>query len=144
MSTNMGNLEKLGILVIVILVVVVGVVAITPKSTVDERLYPEELAQVPADPETLVPPGDAKQPTDVWPLPNDPTKGGSGDSVSGTPGLERANAANPVATPPVVVPTFRTVKVRKGDTPVIIAKRELGSGTRYQEILDANPGLIPT
>ncbi|MCE9635496.1 MAG: LysM peptidoglycan-binding domain-containing protein [Planctomycetes bacterium] len=39
---QLGNLEKLGILVIVILVVVVGVVAITPKANVDTALFPDE------------------------------------------------------------------------------------------------------
>ncbi len=51
-SDSMGNLEKLGILVIVILVVVVGVVAITPSDT----LFPETLvADLPGAPGSLEP-----------------------------------------------------------------------------------------
>lgn len=146
-STNMGNLEKLGILVIVILVVVVGVVAITPKSTVDERLMPEmagaEPAQEPEMLEPATPPagGDAAKPVDPWPaadgkpLEQKPLAGGS------APVDPNAKVAADLVPP---APTFRMVKIQKGDTPAKIAKRELGSATRYQEILDANPGLVAT
>ena len=55
---QMGNLEKLGILVIVILVVVVGVVAITPKEQVDSALFaPEDTPGMGGAPEPLDPPG---------------------------------------------------------------------------------------
>ncbi len=146
-STNMGNLEKLGILVIVILVVVVGVVAITPKATVDERLMPEMAAGESAqEPEVLEPvappaPGDPSKPVDPWPTADGrqtelkPLSGGA------APVDPTAKVATDLAPP---APSFRTVKIQKGDTPAKLAKRELGSGTRYQEILDANPGLVAT
>jgi nucleoid-associated protein YgaU len=146
-STNMGNLEKLGILVIVILVVVVGVVAITPKATVDERLMPEMAAgETAQEPEVLEPatppvPGDPTKPVDPWPTADGkqtelkPLAGGP------APVDPTAKAVADLAPP---APSFRTVKILKGDTPAKIAKRELGSATRYQEILDANPGLVAT
>jgi nucleoid-associated protein YgaU len=133
-STNMGNLEKLGILVIVILVVVVGVVAITPKSTVDDRLYaPSETAaatETPLEPATPPaeanpwPPKDGAIVADLRPLPS--------------PGAPATTPALPVA------PTTRTAKVLRGDTLAVIAKRELGSAALYQQVLDANPGLNAT
>jgi nucleoid-associated protein YgaU len=143
----MGNLEKLGILVIVILVVVVGVVAITPKATVDERLMPEMAAGEPAqEPEMLEPvtppaPGDAAKPADPWPA-NDgkqtelkPLNGGA---------VATDTSAKPAPAPVPAAPSFRMVKVRPGDTLALIAKRELGAASRYPEILDANPGLVAT
>lgn len=151
MSTSMGNLEKLGILVIVILVVVVGVVAITPKATVDERLYPDgqkpaEMAKEP-EPLEVTPPGapgangPAAGPTDPWPTAKtttDPLPGPS-DGKSG-PGV--SPAVVPASEPPA--PSFRMVKIQRNDTLASIAKRELGSAARYKEILEANPGLVAT
>lgn len=148
-STNMGNLEKLGILVIVILVVVVGVVAITPKSTVDERLMPEIAAGEPAqEPEVLEPAtppaaGETAKPVDPWPA-------ADGKQTELKPLAGGAVAADPTAkplagpAPATTEPSFRMVKIQKGDTLAVIAKRELGSATRYHEILDANPGLVAT
>jgi nucleoid-associated protein YgaU len=138
-STNMGNLEKLGILVIVILVVVVGVVAITPKSTVDERLYPDgERTEMALAPEVLepVPPATGALAESPW-----PAKEGATASSDLKP-LPAPIA--PTATPVVPEPTFRTVKIQRGDTFAIIAKRELGSSARYKELVDANPGLTAT
>jgi nucleoid-associated protein YgaU len=145
----MGNLEKLGILVIVILVVVVGVVAITPKSTVDERLMPPdgqsatESAKAPEALEPNAPPaaaGDAKAPQDPWPKSD---AAGGQKKLPGTETLAADPASAPSAAAPAdSSPTYRTVKVQAGDTPATIAKRELGSAARYQEILKANPGLV--
>jgi nucleoid-associated protein YgaU len=112
----MGNLEKLGILVIVILVVVVGVVAITPKSTVDERLMPEMAAVEPANaPEPL---DEAAPPADPWP-----------DATKQLPTLDPA------------VSDTRVVKAESDDTFAAIAQRELGTATRYEEIAKLNPTL---
>jgi nucleoid-associated protein YgaU len=125
-STNMGNLEKLGILVIVILVVVVGVVAITPKSTVDERLMPEiAQAAIEAGIEPLDPAGDATKP------PVDPFPGGAMDGA-------QANSLDPAAAP---VETFRIVKAQANDTFATISKRELASAARFTEIAKLNPEL---
>jgi nucleoid-associated protein YgaU len=148
-STNMGNLEKLGILVIVILVVVVGVVAITPKSTVDERLMPDgqtpsDTAKAPEPLEPVAPPaagGDAKAPQDPWP--SGAAVAGGQKQLPGVGSVEADPAAVPVTPAPAeAAPAFRTIKVQAGDTLAIIAKRELKSATRYPEILKANPGLV--
>lgn len=126
MSTNMGNLEKLGILVIVILVVVVGVVAITPKSTVDERLMPEVAqAAIEAGIEPLDPAVEGSN------LPVDPFPG---TIAGGSP----ANSLDPAAAP---VETFRVVKAQANDTFANIAKRELSSAARFTEIAKLNPEL---
>jgi nucleoid-associated protein YgaU len=131
-STNMGNLEKLGILVIVILVVVVGVVAITPKSTVDDRLYADaKPGEVVASPETL---DSGVGGPETAAVPADPFPGKYGGTAGELKPLPTLDAP--------AVPTTRGVKVQQGDTPATIAKRELGSAARYQEILDANPGLV--
>jgi nucleoid-associated protein YgaU len=136
----MGNLEKLGILVIVILVVVVGVVAMTPKSTLDERLYPDQPQQQAADaatpPETLEPaPSDVKK-DDVWPAGKD---GALPNAAKPLPIVE--TSADPKAPAAAATPTFRTIKVQANDTLATIAKRELGNAARFKEIVDANPGL---
>lgn len=113
----MGNLEKLGILVIVILVVVVGVVAITPKSTVDERLMPDMAALEPANaPEPLD--EAAPPPTDPWP-----------DATKQLPTLDPPTSES------------RVVKAEADDTFATIAQRELGAATRYEEIAKLNPLL---
>ena len=55
-------------------------------------------------------------------------------------------AKRPVApvTPAVSVPAgFRSVVIREGDTLYDLAKAQLGSGLRWAEIRDANPGLNP-
>ena len=73
-NDSMGNLEKLGILVIVILVVVVGVVAITPSETLfqpepgpanlevaqgEDGSDPYEVTGTTVDP-TIAPPGSSR------------------------------------------------------------------------------------
>ncbi len=138
-STNMGNLEKLGILVIVILVVVVGVVAMTPKSTGDERLYPEQqVAEGATPPEALESaPADVKK-DDVWPVGKD---GATPPGSMSLPGGATASS-DPKSPAAAETPMFRTVTVQAGDTPATIAKRELGNAARFKEILDANPGLV--
>jgi nucleoid-associated protein YgaU len=124
--------------------VVVGVVAITPKSTVDDRLMPETAeapeAKAPDALEPVAPPatGDGKTPTDPWPgttpLPN-----------ADAPKVDALHPAANIAPPPAPEqPSFRLVKVQAGDTLALIAKRELGSSARYQEILKINPGLVAT
>jgi nucleoid-associated protein YgaU len=129
----MGNLEKLGILVIVILVVVVGVVAITPKSTVDERLYPEQTA-ADVTPESLEPVAADGKREDVWPV--EP-------GAQPAPATKPLPGADPFAVAPTTeLPTFRTIKVQQNDTLAGIATRELGNAARFKEILDANPGLV--
>lgn len=135
MSTNMGNLEKLGILVIVILVVVVGVVAITPKSTVDSQLMQQ--------PEVASAAGDGVEPLDpATPGATDPAK----PAVDPFPvvGADQtrlpANSLDPVA-PPAETPSFRVVKAQANDTFATIAKRELTSAARFTEIAKLNPDL---
>src|SRR5262245_14164106 len=126
----MGNLEKLGILVIVILVVVVGVVAITPKSTVDERLMPEVAqAAVESGIEPLDPMADpTKAAVDPFP--------GAAPDASGA----SANSLDPAA-PPAAAESFRVVKAQLNDTFATIAKRELSSAARFTEIAKLNPDL---
>src|SRR5574337_1429849 len=63
----MGNLEKLGILVIVILVVVVGVVAITPKEEVDKAVFDKDTMTAPPEP-LETPPTDGTVAQKDWPL----------------------------------------------------------------------------
>lgn len=131
MSTNMGNLEKLGILVIVILVVVVGVVAITPKSTVDERLMPEVAQAAVADGiQPLDGAGDpAKAPVDPFPgAPSDPA-------------ADAAKSLDPAAAPAAAAEQFRIVKAQANDTFATIAKRELNTAARFTEIAKLNPDL---
>ena len=131
MSTNMGNLEKLGILVIVILVVVVGVVAITPKSTVDERLMPEVAqAAVESGIEPLDPTVDpAKAPVDPFP------------GAQPAAGAEAAKSLDPAALPAGGAEQFRVVKAQANDTFATIAKRELNTAARFTEIAKLNPDL---
>jgi nucleoid-associated protein YgaU len=130
-STNMGNLEKLGILVIVILVVVVGVVAITPKSTVDERLMPEVAqAAVASGIEPLDPTADpSKAPVDPFP--------GAEVDASGLP----AKSLDPASAPAAGAEEFRIVKAQANDTFATIAKRELTTAARFTEIAKLNPDL---
>jgi nucleoid-associated protein YgaU len=139
-STNMGNLEKLGILVIVILVVVVGVVAITPKSTVDERLYPaeEQTAVAPLEPEQLPPVDGPKTPVDPWPAASDP-KAAASDPAAVPPG---GMAQAPVVPPAPQEPTFRTIKVQKGDTLSSIAASELGGAKNWKKLQSANESVL--
>jgi len=127
----MGNLEKLGILVIVILVVVVGVVVITPKQTLFPELPDAELAQTP----DFLEPGPG-------------TDDGGGLLEAGGDPDSRANlGADPAdggATPPVpAAPQFRDVVVQPDDTLERIARREMGAGSLWPDILKANPGLDP-
>jgi nucleoid-associated protein YgaU len=129
----MGNLEKLGILVIVILVVVVGVVAITPKSTVDERLMqqPEMAAAEGVEPLDPAAPGatdPAQAPVDPFPV--------AGSDATRLP----ANSLDPVA-PPAEAAAFRLVKAQANDTFATIAKRELTTAARFTEIAKLNPEL---
>jgi len=137
-STNMGNLEKLGILVIVILVVVVGVVAMTPKS--NENLYPEQPPTEGAAPaaEVLEPVTPDAKKDDAWPA-------GKDGATKPLPAADGAVAADtkPVAAA-ATAPTTRTIKVQANDSITSIAQRELGNPSRFNEILDANPGLVPS
>jgi nucleoid-associated protein YgaU len=127
----MGNLEKLGILVIVILVVVVGVVAITPKSTVDERLMPEVAqAAVESGVEPLDPTADpSKAPVDPFPV-----------AAADASGLA-AKSLDPAAAPAAGAAEFRVVKALANDTFATIAKRELTTAARFTEIAKLNPDL---
>lgn len=161
--SNMGNLEKLGILVIVILVVVVGVVAITPTENAPDVLGADvarpagevtPLDPVAGDVTNGAFPADgtgAAPGTPVgWPDVAGGTKGTTsadlgtgagagtrtGAAPSGVPGTETA----PVVTAPA---TYKEVKVGKNETLAIIAKRELGSSSRWPEIVALNPGLDP-
>ena len=136
--SQMGNLEKLGILVIVILVVVVGVVVITPRQTLFPDLPDGEIAHTPDFLEPAPPDGvdggagaDPLSPANLAQLPDPHTEPGTGGSPS-------------EATPPVVSePQFRDVVVQDDDTLERIARREMGAGSLWPEILKANPGLDP-
>ncbi len=139
--SNMGNLEKLGILVIVILVVVVGVVAITPNDT----LFPEETTTgeaLPPEPLDTTPPAVGTLQADPWPGSPGSDTGSAGRAPAATDPL--APATPPVAVAPQPVAQFRPYTVRSGDNLYGISKRELGSTTRIQEILAANPGIVPS
>lgn len=144
--SQMGNLEKLGILVIVILVVVVGVVVITPKETLFPEIPEGEIAQNDELLEPLPPPPSPDAP--LVPAPGiDPFEGTSNVPDLGTKG-DAAKGSSPVVppTPLPPVPTepqYRDVMVLPGDTLEKIARRELGAGSRWPEIVQANPGLEP-
>jgi len=157
---QLGNLEKLGILVIVILVVVVGVVAITPKENVDTALFPDEpkvdaasvepldavkdpLAPLPAD--QVSPAGDklAGDPN-AWPMPlgaktsDIPAPGGDKTVTAKTPGDVNGVV---VPAPAPVEPAATEYTVAKGDTGASIAKKLLGKATAWSKIVEVNPGL---
>lgn len=156
-NDGMGNLEKLGILVIVILVVVVGVVAITPTET----LFPQsgrsdELAKLPEPlPLPPAPAPDAKpnveqrhldpEPLPPWPAPEpepEPAPVPEPWKIDPKP----APAPEPLPAPapePAPEPRFRDVTVQKGDSLWLIAERELGSGSKHRLIQAANPNLDP-
>ena len=61
----------------------------------------------------------------------------SGDSMGTTP--ETIGSPAPIPVPPRAQP--RTHVVVKGDTMWSLAEKYLGSGRRWQEIADANPGV---
>jgi nucleoid-associated protein YgaU len=137
----MGNLEKLGILVIVILVVVVGVVAMTPKSTMGPSLYPEQqAAEAATPPETLEPVASDVKKDDVWPASNN---GAPLPAAKPLP-VGETTSADPKSPATPEVATTRTIKVQVGDTLPKIAKRELGNAANFKQIQDLNPGLVPS
>lgn len=170
--SSMGNLEKLGILVIVILVVVVGVVAITPTDNAPDVLGADVARPVgeaaPLDPVagdvtngafpadgTGAAPGTAGGAPADWPVVPGTTPGTAGakkDTMSADLGASGAAPGGAPGTAPGVDPlapvttapaTYKEVKVGKNETLAIIAKRELGSATRWPEIVALNPGLDP-
>ena len=169
-NDSMGNLEKLGILVIVILVVVVGVVAITPSDTLlggDIAVLPEQTdsfdqlpdwrsSQAP-DTEVRVRPLAQRQSQsqsqrqldrDPWPI---PTPSDEPVDRPVRPDVEKVvNIAPdkpiPAPQPPLVIqtaPSYREVTVQKDDSLWKIAERELGAGSRWGEIARANPSVNP-
>jgi nucleoid-associated protein YgaU len=142
----MGNLEKLGILVIVILVVVVGVVAITPKESVDQALFPEGEQPVPAPIDPSTPQGavaDGANPQ-KWPTAMDPAAQGAPQAPLGVDPSALAQSATqgtgapgqaqiaPVAPP---APAVAEYVVQKGDTGERIAKK---TGVAWSKIAAAN------
>lgn len=158
---QMGNLEKLGILVIVILVVVVGVVAITPQDQVDSALFDGQERRTPVEPlepliDSAVDP--ARSPADGlgarggdarkdWPLgmhsdvPGTDAGSGAGPANGASaagPGPGGQSPAGPVAPP---APQFGEYVVQKGDFGTTIAKKTLGRASAWPEIVAANPGL---
>lgn len=160
--SSMGNLEKLGILVIVILVVVVGVVAITPKVQVERALdlaggieeqEPPIVRRTATEEEALPvspdPSADAGHEMPLW-LPEDDT---ALDGPASTPQTVPATLTDPSTLPAVVpaptpvapAPTFRLYTIVKGDTLSAIASKELGSSgaAAVKRIVDANPGIDP-
>lgn len=161
---QMGNLEKLGILVIVILVVVVGVVAITPKEQVDSALFtPEDTSGLNGAPEPLERPGDA--PADLvqpggeslgdgastnpkdWPLPPSGAKSLDLPARANEPRTDVLGGDRPIGTlpleqkPAVADPQPTEYVVQKGDTGASISKKLLGRATAWNEIVALNPGL---
>ena len=59
------------------------------------------------------------------------------------PTYQPAPAPAPVYTPPAAASAAQTYLVQPKDTLWSIATRELGSGKRWREIADVNPGLTP-
>ncbi len=152
----MGNLEKLGILVIVILVVVVGVVAITP----EETLFPEagfDSATRDGSGETLddrsrddanaddANEGPRRRVADlpIWPTPDPEPAPQPEPDPRPDPAPAPAPAPAPSPDPVPVVPQFRDYTVRSGDSFYRIAETELGSSARWKEIAAANPDVDP-
>jgi nucleoid-associated protein YgaU len=168
-NDNMGNLEKLGILVIVILVVVVGVVAITPSDTLfPEKGLPGDRRTEVAGNEELVPPlekpakgawrrddpaGTEVRRLDPWPIPIAKEDLPEPDPVTPdpvTPDPVKPDPVTPDPVKPVIVkpvlraePSYRKVAIRPGDTLIGIATRELGDGQRFREIEALNPSVNP-
>jgi nucleoid-associated protein YgaU len=144
----MGNLEKLGILVMVILVVVVGVVAITPQERVTAAFEEDGLGGERSGPaEQLAPP--QKRPFDeppvqkrpIWP-PDDPLPSQK------PPADERLRSANVgprdrEGGAPLPPPHASTYTVRKGENMFSIAKSQLGDGARWHELVELNPSVDP-
>jgi nucleoid-associated protein YgaU len=146
----MGNLEKLGILVMVILVVVVGVVAITPQERVTKAFEDDVTADRNVEP--LPPPATTERRTPArvqppWPaddpVPAKTTPGGDAWVKSANAGSR--NPRRPERTQPATLPPPRstTYTVRDGDSLFSIAKKELGDGARWNEIVELNPALDP-
>lgn len=158
-NDSMGNLEKLGILVIVILVVVVGVVAITPSETL---LGGEGTAVLPSQGGEVAPlPLPAERPAErpVAQIPDEPVlpdwpidEPELDDPIDTPKPIEtHGNVPQPVfvepqpvapVTPPAE-PRFREITVRKGDNLWRIAERELGNGAHWNRIAAANPSVDP-
>jgi len=170
-NDSMGNLEKLGILVIVILVVVVGVVAVMPTDTLFPSNGDENVAAGKSldDNVPLLEPlrpdgfGDYQKLDVVLPAPPD-----ASPEVSTWPGSESRSPVEPavrepelevrtvadappprirpdvVRTPePAADPGYRIVTVQSGDSFYRIAERELGNPALYKEIIRLNPSVDP-
>lgn len=167
---QMGNLEKLGILVIVILVVVVGVVAITPQKTLDSAVFeggdsaavpPANIDDPKVDPNAPVafeaadrgpafPSADIG--TGAGAAHGTDAAGGAG-SASGSAGSQMNGSASGGSTPPAgVQPPVPPVTpaaeagtteyvVQKGDTGEGISKKTLGRRNGWADIVAVNPGL---
>jgi nucleoid-associated protein YgaU len=65
----------------------------------------------------------------------------AGKSGPATLSSTTANPAEPAAAPPAAKPAGRTHVVQPGETLWSIADHYLGSGPRFTEIVEANPGM---
>jgi nucleoid-associated protein YgaU len=139
----MGNFEKLSVLVIVVIIVMILVVALYTWSNNDETTVdtPEMAASQGYD-------GGFEDPID--PLPVTPAPGPSADVVQPFPAPSPDVIEPPVPAPappaPVVPPAeqgFVWHEVKEGETLGDIAKKHLGSVSKWPEIVRANPGLEP-
>ncbi len=166
-NDSMGNLEKLGILVIVILVVVVGVVAITPSET----LFPEQGEDVASldgdDAVRELEPREELGSQPVWPS-SDPAATPRKGSMSLADWLRAQDLDRPVEkpdppvrihptplptpkpvvhTPPTPTPTPRlrtnSYTVAGGDSFYGIAKDLFGSSKHWRTIAELNPDVDP-
>lgn len=151
----MGNVEKLGVLVIIILVVVILVLTVwgftmPTDEFADDPGRPPQLNSVdgngtgatgtgrPADqprqPESVpVPPVNSNPGASPWPVrPSPPVRDPDPDPIRDPDPL-------PDPDPVPDAPLVHTVK--DGETPWSIAKQYLGDGNRFEEILALNPGV---
>ncbi|GAB4197975.1 MAG: hypothetical protein Kow00105_12000 [Phycisphaeraceae bacterium] len=110
--------------------VMIGIVSLLAVTGCQRQSKPE-LAEVP-------PPVEPVEVQPYQPEPAQPT------AVDWAPQPTTQPAAVPTPEPvPAPVPTQTTYTIQKNDTLWKIAERHYGSGLRWKDILEANPGLVP-
>jgi nucleoid-associated protein YgaU len=142
----MGNFEKLSVLVIVVIIVMILVVALYTWTDSPGDTATASATSSATDP--ITPPEDPIRITEPPPVPPWPLHGDPNPPLI-TPGPAPADpkpSVTPPADPkpaeePAVAERFHIVK--QGETLGQIAQNELGTASRWQEIVKLNPGVEP-